>query len=64
MNPYPKDWKKIVARIRDRAGNRCQRCGVGRGERYTRFSGKVVSERIQAFEQGGDTCETCADKRT
>jgi hypothetical protein len=24
LNTYPKDWKKIVARVRDRAGNRCQ----------------------------------------
>src|SRR5690349_3386084 len=45
MNPYPKNWTKIAARIRDRAGNRCQRCGVGHGELYTRFSGRVVSEK-------------------
>ena len=25
---YPKDWKQIVARIRTRAGNSCEFCGV------------------------------------
>lgn len=45
MNAYPKDWAKIAARIGDLASNRCQRCGVGPGELYTRFSGKVVSEK-------------------
>ena len=45
MNEYPKDWPKISSRTRDFAGNRCQRCGVGPGEFYTRFSGKVVSEK-------------------
>ena len=42
---YPKDWQKIVARVRDHASNRCQRCGVGPGEAYTRQSGKVVSQK-------------------
>lgn len=25
---YPKDWKQISASIRERAGNRCEDCGV------------------------------------
>jgi hypothetical protein len=25
---YPSDWRAIGARIRERAGNRCERCGV------------------------------------
>jgi hypothetical protein len=25
---YPPDWEQIRARIRDRAGDRCERCGV------------------------------------
>jgi hypothetical protein len=25
---YPADWPQIVARIRQRAGNRCEQCGV------------------------------------
>jgi hypothetical protein len=45
MNACSKDWHRIAARIRDLAGNRCQRCNVGQGELYTRFSGVVVSER-------------------
>lgn len=45
MNAYPKDWPKIANRVRDLSGNRCQRCGVGPGELYTRFSGMVVSEK-------------------
>ena len=44
IESYPKDWTKIAARIRERAGNRCERCGVAPGEPYTRFSGRVVSE--------------------
>ena len=28
---YPKDWKNIAARIRDRDGNRCKFCGVFNG---------------------------------
>lgn len=50
-NAYPKDWRKIVARIRDRAGSRCERCHVGPGEPYTRFSGRVVSQK--EFERLG-----------
>jgi len=29
---YPKDWKAISAAIRERAGNRCEACGVPNGE--------------------------------
>lgn len=29
---YPKDWPKISAAIRERAGNRCEFCGVPNGE--------------------------------
>lgn len=28
---YPKDWPQIVARIRERAGNKCEQCGVPNG---------------------------------
>lgn len=51
MNAYPKNWSKISARVRTRADNRCQRCGVGPGELYTRFSGEIVSEK--EFERLG-----------
>jgi hypothetical protein len=53
MNTYPRDWKKIAARAGERAGWRCQRCRVGYGELYTRFSGRVVSE--NEFKRLGTT---------
>lgn len=28
---YPPDWPQIVARIRQRAGNKCEQCGVSNG---------------------------------
>lgn len=28
---YPKNWPQIVARIRQRAGNKCEQCGVANG---------------------------------
>lgn len=28
---YPKDWKAISKRVRDAAGNRCQKCGAENG---------------------------------
>lgn len=28
---YPKDWRQIVARIRERAGNKCEQCAVPNG---------------------------------
>ena len=51
LNTYPRDWQKIVARVRNRAGNRCERCGVGPGEPYNRRSGRVVSKK--EFERLG-----------
>ena len=29
---YPKDWKKISAAVRERAGNKCEGCGAPNGE--------------------------------
>jgi hypothetical protein len=51
LNTYPRDWQKIVARVRNRAGNRCERCGVSPGEPYNRRSGRVVSKK--EFERLG-----------
>lgn len=28
---YPRNWREIVARIRERAGNKCEQCGVPNG---------------------------------
>ena len=36
---YPKDWKAISTRIRERAGNKCEECGVPNGERIKRRIG-------------------------
>jgi hypothetical protein len=60
-NTYPRDWRKIVVRIRDRAGNRCERCGVGPGEPYTRMSGGVVSKK--EFERLGKEATRARLKR-
>lgn len=34
---YPADWKEIRARIRRRARNRCEKCGVKNGAKGFRF---------------------------
>lgn len=33
---YPADWPQISAEVRERAGNRCEWCGVPNGERIVR----------------------------
>lgn len=38
---YPKDWKKIRARILARADNRCEQCGVKNG--HLRVGEEVIS---------------------
>jgi HNH endonuclease len=55
--PYTKEWPNIRARIQQRADDRCERCGVGRGETYNRRSGRVVSEKefIQLGKQATRT---------
>ena len=60
-NTYPKDWQKIVARVRDRAGNRCQKCGVAPGETYTHQSGRVVSKK--EFERLGKEATQARQRR-
>lgn len=41
---YPKDWAKISARIRERAGHRCEECDAKDGELLDCNTGDVVSE--------------------
>ena len=48
---YAKDWRKVAARIGERAGHRCERCHVGEGETYNRNSGREVSQK--EFERLG-----------
>lgn len=35
---YPKDWKAISLRIRERAGQKCEKCNAPNGELIFRFS--------------------------
>jgi 5-methylcytosine-specific restriction endonuclease McrA len=37
---YPKDWHQIAARIRERAGDRCEQCGVQNGAMILRGTHK------------------------
>jgi hypothetical protein len=39
---YPKDWKAISRRIRERAENRCEWCGAANGEPHPETGSKVV----------------------
>ena len=39
---YPKDWKAISARIRQRAGNRCEECGAENGKPHPLTGSRVV----------------------
>ena len=39
---YPADWKAISKRIRDRAGNRCEQCGVENGRMIYRGSHEMM----------------------
>lgn len=41
-NRYPKNWREISLRIRDRAENKCEQCGVGNGAWLIRKGGKRV----------------------
>ena len=39
---YPKDWKQISRRIRERAGGKCEFCGAGDGLPHPVTGSKVV----------------------
>ena len=39
---YPKDWPAISRRIRERAGNRCEKCGAANGEPHPITGSRVV----------------------
>lgn len=53
---YPKDWKQIVARIRERSGNRCEECGVpnyelgGRGPTGKWHKARPLGEKLYGLE--------------
>ena len=57
---YPKDWRAISARIRERAGNKCEGCGVANGSTVER-NGKLVVI-VLTVAHLNHTPEDCADE--
>ena len=53
---YPKDWKAISIRIRERANNRCEGCQV---ENKTLRDGKLIVLTVAHLDH---TPENCADE--
>jgi len=53
---YPKDWKQISLRIRERAGNKCEDCGV---ENYSIRNGSKIVLTVAHLDH---TPENCADE--
>ena len=45
---YPKHWRLIRQRILDRAGHKCERCGVPNHHYRNRKTGEVTSNAMQA----------------
>jgi 5-methylcytosine-specific restriction endonuclease McrA len=56
---YPKDWKAISLRIRERAGNKCEQCGAANGSTVDR-NGKLVVI-VLTVAHLDHTPENCAD---
>ena len=54
---YPKDWRAISLRIRERAGNKCEGCGAKNGEPHPITGSKVVL----TVAHLDHTPENCAD---
>lgn len=58
---YPKEWKQIVARIRERSGNRCEGspmyplCNVGNGERHP-STGSIVVLTVAHLDHQPENC--------
>lgn len=58
---YPKDWWAISARIRERAGQRCEQCGVGNGMYVRRANGRFVRI-VLTVAHLNHTPEDCRDE--
>lgn len=58
-NRYPKNWREISARIRERAGDKCEQCGVPNGATVER-NGKLVLI-VLTVAHLDHTPENCAD---
>jgi 5-methylcytosine-specific restriction protein A len=67
---YPDNWDEICAKVDERDGNRCKKCGVSRQE--ARQKGlKMHHDHIRRLADGGTNalynlqllCSTCHSKR-
>lgn len=58
---YPKDWKKIVARIRERSGNRCEgspaypHCDIENGKTHP-LTGSIVVLTVAHLDHVPENC--------
>jgi 5-methylcytosine-specific restriction endonuclease McrA len=50
---YPKDWKQISLRIRERAGNKCEDCGV---ENYSIRDGSKIVLTVAHLDHAPENC--------
>jgi 5-methylcytosine-specific restriction endonuclease McrA len=53
IHRYPKDWKQISLRIRERAGNRCENCGV---ENYSIRDGSKIVLTVAHLDHMPENC--------
>lgn len=51
---YPKDWPAISRAIRDRAGNKCEDCGV---ENYSIRDGSKIVLTVAHLDHAPENCE-------
>ena len=51
---YPPDWPQIVARVRERSGNRCEWCGAVNGLPHPVTGSRVVLTTAHLNHQHGD----------
>lgn len=51
---YPKDWPAISRAIRDRAGNKCEECGV---ENYSIRDGSKIVLTVAHLDHTPENCE-------
>jgi 5-methylcytosine-specific restriction endonuclease McrA len=58
---YPKDWPAISKRIRERADNLCEHCGIPNGSRRENAAGKMVNIVLTVAHLDHQP-ENCADK--
>ena len=56
LSKYPKDWKAIRAEVLERAGHKCEQCGVPNHWYRNRKTGEVTSNAMQceAWSYDGD----------